>query len=200
MPILILLVNTALAQTPKFSVSVAGSVFFNSERHANENGDQDVYTELRVARRLGKYFEVNAAVGHQSRSFIYYAQTQNGSLIPLYLSRKYRPVAVSARLYLSEFFTEKLRLWKKPEKWDVYYQLGVATLRGSDRRDEREESFRQFGALVPYYATPFVEEYGKVYPAYLIGLQYNPGKRISIFAEGGDGALMTLQVGLSAHF
>lgn len=101
---------------------------------------------------------------------------------------------------LSDFFFEKLRLWKKEGRFDVYYQVGLATLRGKDLRDDREESFRGQGYYVPFYLSPYVQEYGKVYITNLAGLRYNLSPHIGIFVEGGDGALMTLQAGLSGRF
>lgn len=184
----------------KILIDVIGSAFFDSKRHATANGDQGVYYELRIGKSLKKYLEGHISVGYQQRSFIYYAQENSVGLVPLYMDRHYVPVGVSGRIILSDFFFEKLGLWKKKGRFDVYYQLGVATLRGKDIPDEREGSFTAQGYYVPYYMVPYVQEYGKVYVTNLAGLRYNFTPSLGVFVEGGDGALMTLQLGLSGRF
>lgn len=192
---------TSICQTKNdFLIDVIGSAFFPSKRHATENGDQGIYYELRIGKKLSNYFEGHISVGYQSRSFIYYAQENSVGLVPLYMDRHYVPVGVSGRVVLSDFFFEKLGLWKKKGKFDVYYQLGIATLRGKDILDEREESFTGQGYYVPYYIVPYAQEYGKVYITNLAGLRYNFTPQAGVFVEGGDGALMTLQLGFSARF
>jgi hypothetical protein len=181
-------------------VDAIGSAFFPSKRHATENGDQGIYYEIRIGKSFKNYFEGNISIGYQSRSFIYYAQENSVGLVPLYMDRHYVPVGVNGRIILSDFFFEKLGLWKKRGKFDVYYQLGIATLRGKDILDEREESFAGQGYYVPYYIVPYVQEYGKVYITNLAGLRYNFTPTLGVFVEGGDGALMTLQLGFSGRF
>ena len=199
--ILVLCCNRGQSQKVNgFSVEAIGSVFFNSERHANENGDQGMYYELRFGKALNKYLDVNFGAGYQKRSFIYYAQKASVGFIPLYMDRHYVPVNASVRLYLSEFFNKDLKVWKKPGKFDVYYQLGLSTLKGKDVFDDREEDFRSQGFYVPYYLEPYVQEYGKVYITNLAGARYNFNPHFGLFIEGGDGALMTLQIGISTRF
>jgi len=183
----------------KISIEAISSVHFNSERHANENGDQNIYSELRIGKPINKYFEIHISAGHQKRSFIYYAQKNSVGFLPLYMERRYIPFCINGRVNLSEFFYEKLHLWKEKGRFDIYYQLGVATLRGKDYLDEREDSFRSQGFYVPYYLVPYVNEYGKVYIINLAGLRYNISPHAGFFLEGGDGALMTLQLGFSAR-
>jgi hypothetical protein len=177
-----------------------GSAFFPSDRHFYYNGDDGVYYEIRVGYPVGKYCEVNISGGYVKRSFIYFAKFSNGSETPLFMDRFYIPVAASFRVYLSDFFYEKLKLWKKQYKWDIYVQLGLVVLQGHDKNDERDAYFQGLGATVPYYKYPYEQEYGAVYPSYLLGLRYNFNKNIGLFLEGGDGSFATLQSGLSFKF
>lgn len=201
--ILSLIILVALTSFGQKGVTaeLIGSYHFNSERHSSENGDPGIYGEIRLGYRLSRYFEINAFVGYQERGFIYYAQFDNPwKLVPLFMNRQYVPVGANGRLYLTDLFFEKLRLWKKAGRWDVYNQIGFAVLKGSDKNDERDDYFKNQGAYVPYYLVPYRVEYNNFYITYLAGIRYNFNPKLGIFIEGGDGALMNLQLGISARF
>lgn len=176
------------------------SAFFPSDRHFYYNGNDGMYYELRVGYPINKYFEINASVGYTERSYIYFAKFNNGTEAPLFMDRFYIPISANLRLNISDFFYEKLKLWKNEGKWDVYMQLGLVLLKGHDDNDPRESEFQSMGAAVPFYKYPYVQSYGKKYPSYLVGVRHNFTKRFGAFLEGGDGSFATLQTGLSLKF
>ncbi|HEX7847440.1 MAG TPA: hypothetical protein VF476_16680 [Chitinophagaceae bacterium] len=176
------------------------SAYFTSDRHFYYNGNDGMYYEIRIGYPINKYFEVNASVGYTERSYIYFAKLSNGTEAPLFMDRYYIPVSANFRLNISDFFYEKLKLWKKQDKWDVYLQLGLVLLKGHDNNDPRESDFQSMGATVPYYKYPYVQSYGNKYPSYLAGVRYNFNTKFGIFIEGGDGSFATLQTGLSLRF
>jgi hypothetical protein len=182
------------------SVSPEGSLTFESARHFHYNENVGIYGEARISYRINSYFEAGLFVGRQKRFYIYFAQDQIGNQVPLFMERYYIPGGLNMRLYISDFFQEKLRLWKKQGRWDVYLQLGIVRLFGHDANDVREQEFSNQGYIVPYFKYPYVEEYGKIYPSYVLGLRYNAGRHFGVFIEGGDGALTTLQIGFRAVF
>jgi len=179
---------------------VIGSVFFDSERWFNQNEEENYfYGELRTGYSFNKYIEASFFAGYERRYFGYFAE-QNGNLFLLSMERNYVPVGINFRLYLSDFFFEKLKLWKKKERWDVYNQIGIAVMKVKDKRDSRESYYRNQGAYVPYFLYPYVERNGQKYFTYMAGIRYNFSKKLGIFIEGGQGAFKDLQIGLSAKF
>lgn len=177
-----------------------GSVFFPSGRFFYHNGDEGIYGEIRCGYVINQHLEVNAFAGHEKRYYMYFARFDNGNEVPLFMDRHYIPIGINLRLNLTEFFYERLKLWKKEDKWDVYNQVGIVTLRGKDFHDDRDAYFKAQGAHVPYYFYPYVQEYGKVYLSYLAGVRLNFNRHLGVFIEGGQGALTDLQIGISTRF
>jgi hypothetical protein len=193
--------STTLFGQKKTYVEGIGSFYFNSERHANDNGDQDVYGEIRIGYSANNYVSANVFAGFQRRGFIYYARFESPfRLVPLFMNRRYIPFGANLRIDITDVFYQKLKLWKKQGRWNIYNQIGFAFLAGKDKNDSRDNSFKNQGAYVPYYLVPYVVEYNNFYITYLAGLRYNLNKGLGIFIEGGDGALMNLQFGVSAKF
>lgn len=174
-------------------VEVAGSVFFNSARLSSINGEQGIYKEVKLGYRFKKPFEIDALVGHQWRSYIYYRVPPQGGLSPLFIHRDFVPVAVNFRVYLTDYFVNTLGLFRRREKWDVYNQIMLVRLYGKDTRDPLETPQDQI-----IYSYPYIHEYGKVYVGFMAGLAYRPTPHTAIFLEGGDGAIATFQIGVRA--
>jgi len=184
----------------RFTLEALGATSFDSERWFNHNEEEGYfYGEFRVGYKFNKYLESSAFVGYQRRYYGYFAQAQNGSLYVLYMERHYLPIGINFRVYLSEFFYEKLKLWKKKGKWDIYNQIGFAILQEKDKRDSREEFYRNMGAYVPYYVYPYVQRDGQKFFIYVAGIRYNFSNAFGVFLEGGEGARSNLQIGLSAN-
>ena len=178
-----------------------GSTSFDSRRWFNHNEEEGyIYGEGRIGYRLNEYLEIHAFVGYQRRYYGYFARAQNGSLYLLNMERHYLPYGINFRIFLSDFFYEKLKLWKKKGKWDIYNQIGFAILNEKDIRDEQEEFYRSQGAYVPYYLFPYVQRDGQKFLTYLVGLRLNFSKSIGVFIEGGEGARSNLQIGLAVKF
>ena len=181
-----------------FLLEALGATLFDSERWFNHNEEEGYfYGEFRAGYKFNRYLELNAFVGYQRRYYGYFAQAQNGSLYLLHMERHYLPIGINFRIYLSEFFYEKLKLWKKKGKWDIYNQIGFAILQEKDKRDNREEFFRNQGAYVPYYLYPYVQRDGQKFFIYVAGIRYNFSNALGLFIEGGEGARSNLQIGLS---
>ena len=196
-----LFVFPSLAQKKKLSLEAVTSTFFNSHRHEMSNGEQYIYGEFRIGMSINNYLDAHVFAGMQKRSFIYYARFENtGSLIPLLMDRRFVPVGLSMRLYLTDFFQKNLGLIKDGTKWSIYNEAGFALLMGNDINDSRDQEYKNQGAFVPYYLFPYVEEYGKLYMTYLLGVRRNFKGNFGVFAEAGSGALMYLQFGVSARF
>ncbi len=182
-------------------IEAIGSVLFDSKRWFNHNEEEGyIYFEFRTGYRFNKYLEANAFVGYQRRFYGYFAQAQNGSLFPLHMERQYLPIGINFRIYLSEFFYEKLRIWKKMGRWDIYNQIGFTVLQEKDKRDGREEYYRNQGAYVPYYLYPYAQRDGHKFLVYMVGIRHNFSNKFGVFLEGGEGARTNLQIGLSAKF
>ena len=174
------------------AVEAAGMVFFNSTRLSFINGEQGIYKEAKVSYRFEKPFEVGVVAGHQWRSYIYYRITPRG-YSPLFMQRDFVPVALNFRVYLTDYFVDHIRLFKRREKWDVYNQIMLVRLYGKDTRDRNETAQDNI-----VYRYPYVHEYGRTYVGYMAGLAYRPTPHMAVFLEGGDGALATLQIGIRA--
>jgi len=173
----------------RVSVEVVGSNFFNSERHAFENGEQGIYKEFRALYRINRYIEIGTFIGHQWRSYIYYKRDGFGDH-PYFMDRQYIPAGLNLRVYITDIFSEKLNWIRQKEKWDVYTSIILARLFGSDKRDPRESSQDNI-----VYLHSYVREYGKVYFGVLLGLNHYPFKKVGFFLEGGEGAIAYLQIG-----
>ena len=185
---------TANAQVSNKGIAVeaAGTVFFNSMRLSSINGEQGIYKEAKVSYRFEKPFEVGVVAGHQWRSYIYYRITPRG-YSPLFMQLDFMPVALNFRVYLTDYFVDHIRLFKRREKWDVYNQIMLVRMYGKDTRDRYETAQDNIVYLYPY-----VHEYGRTYVGYMAGLAYRPTPHTAVFLEGGDGALATLQIGIRA--
>lgn len=175
------------------AVEVAGSVFFNSTRLSSINGEQGIYKEGRVSHRFAKSFELGVLAGHQWRSYIYYRTPPQGGAQALFLHRDFVPVGVQFRVYLTDYFVDYLHIVKRREKWDMYNQLMLVRLYGKDTRDPNETAQDQI-----IYRYPYVHEYGRTYVGFMAGVAYRFTPHTAVFVEGGDGAMMTLQLGLRA--
>lgn len=175
------------------AVEAAGSVFFNSMRLSSTNGEQGIYKEVKISYRFDKPFEVGVLAGHQWRSYIYYRLPPAGGYSPLFMHRDFVPVAVNLRVYLTDYFVDHIRLFKRRERWDVYNQIMLVRLYGKDTRDRNETAQDDIA-----YRYPYVHEYGRTYIGYMAGLAYRPTSHMAVFLEGGDGALATLQIGIRA--
>ncbi|HKC36071.1 MAG TPA: hypothetical protein VKB95_08410 [Chitinophagaceae bacterium] len=197
----LLLTLISFGQNVKNSITieVLAATSTNSRRFFNHNENDHFYFELRAGYRINNFFEINFFTGYKLKGYIYFAQ-KNGNLLPLFMDRHYVPVGINGRIYYTDFFYEKLKLWKKPGRWDIYNQVGVAILKGKDINDSRENEFRNQGYFVPYYLYPYVTRYNKGYLTYLFGVRYNFSKHIGLFLEGGVGALNDLQIGMAAKF
>lgn len=196
-----LFVFPSLAQKKKLSFEALTSTFFNSHRHEQSNGEQYLYGEFRIGLGISKYLDAHVFGAIQKRSYIYYARFDNpGALIPLFMYRWFVPVGLSLRLYLTDFFEKNLGLIKDGSKWSIYNEAGLALLLGKDINDSRDQFFKDQGAFVPYYLYPYIEEYGKLYMTYLLGVRRNFKGKFGVFAEAGSGALMYLQFGVSTRF
>lgn len=171
----------------------------DSERFSQFNTNADIFFEGRIGYHFRRYLEAIAFVGYQHKSYLYYAE-KSGNETLLFMDRHYVPVGVNARLYISDFFFEKLKLWKRKDKWDVYLQAGPAFTFGKDKPDSRESDLKNQGYNVPVYRYPYVNDKNKLYFTYLTGLRYNMGENVGLFVEGGLGSLMYAQAGLSVTF
>lgn len=188
-------------QIKKFSVEIMGSAFATSKKHFNFNTNEHIYYEARVGYRLNPYFETSLSVGYQLRDFLYFAELpQTNDQVLLFMERHYIPIAANMRLYISEFFYEKLKAWKKQDKWDVYLQVSLGTIKGNDVSDPREAVLRAQGAVAPFYKYPYVDVYDRLQVSYVGGVRLNLNKSIGVFIEGGQGQLMHGVIGLSARF
>jgi hypothetical protein len=183
----------------RVTIEVLSATSTNSKRFFTYNQNDHFYFELRAGYRVNKFFEANIFAGYKLKNYIYFAQ-KSANYIPLFMDRHYVPVGINGRIYLSDFFYEKLKLWKKPGRWDVYNQVGVAILKGKDINDSRDSEFRNQGYFVPFYLYPYVREYNKVYLTFLFGARYNFSKNFGLFLEGGMGALNDLQIGVAKIF
>jgi hypothetical protein len=185
----------------KPTLELLGAVSTSSRKHFNYNTNERAYFEARVGYRLSPYFETSLSIAYQQRDYIYFALfSQPYREVPIFMKRHYIPVALNGRLYLSEFFFEKLKAWKKKGNWDVYTQIGLFTIKGRDVHDSREGEYASAGAYVPYYMHPYVHAYNRLHLSYLAGLRRNFSKDIGLFIEGGEGLLMNGQLGLSINF
>ena len=155
---------------PKISVEVISAISTDSKRHFHYNTNTGVYYETRIGYRINKFFEVNLFVGYQLRNYLYYAE-KSGNQVALIMDRHYVPFGFNSRLYLSDFFYEKMNLWKKKKKWDVYIQLGAMQLRGKDINDDRDEFYKNQGYVVPFYAYPYQIDYNHFYGQLTNGFQ-----------------------------
>lgn len=182
----------------KVSLELLTATSTNSKKHFNYNTNERWYFEGRLGYRITRYLETSVSVAYQERDYIYFAMfPQPYREIPLFMKRNYVPIACNLRLYLSDFFYEKLKVWKASDKWDVYIQLGLFTIKGNDVHDSRESEFASQGAYVPYYKYPYVDVYHSLYISYIAGVRRSFGKTIGVFIEGGEGLLMNGQLGLS---
>jgi hypothetical protein len=192
-------ISIAQALQNKITVEALAATSTNSNRFFNYNENDHFYFELRAGYRINRFFETNLFVGYKEKNYIYFAQ-KNADLVPLFMDRHYVPIGINGRIYFSDFFYEKLKLWKKEGRWDVYNQLGVVILKGKDVNDNRENEFRNQGYYVPYYLYPYNVEYNKVYLTYLFGVRYNFSNSVGLFLEAGLGALNDLQIGIAVKF
>jgi hypothetical protein len=183
----------------KIIVEALAATSTNSTRFFNYNENDHFYFELRIGYRINRIFETNLFVGYKEKNFIYFAQG-NGNLLPLFMDRHYIPIGLNGRIYYTDFFYEKLKLWKKSGRWDVYNQVGIVILKGKDVNDSRENEFRNQGYYVPYYLYPYSVKYNKIYLTYLFGVRYNFSNSVGLFLEGGQGALNDLQIGAALKF
>lgn len=183
----------------KITLEILASALCNSQRFYNLNETDHSYFELRAGYKLDNFFETSVFAGYKLKNFIYFAE-KNGNQIPLFMQRHYTPVGINGRIYLSDFFFEKLKLWKKPGQCDVYNQVGLAILKGQDVNDSRDDEFRNNGYYVPFYSYPYVVQYNLCYITYLFGVRYNFSKNFGLFLEGGEGALNNFQVGIAGKF
>jgi hypothetical protein len=183
----------------RITIEVLSATSTNSKRFFNSNENDHFYFELRAGYRINKNFEANIFAGYKLKNYIYFAQ-KNANLIPLFMDRHYVPVGINGRIYLSDFFHEKLKLWKKPGRWDVYNQIGVVILKGKDINDSRDNDFRNQGFFVPFYLYPYATRYNRPYLTFLFGARYNFSKNFGLFLEGGMGALNDLQIGVAKKF
>ena len=183
----------------KIAIEVLTATSTNSARFFNYNENDHFYFELRVGYRVNKLFETNLFVGYKEKNYIYFAQ-KNADLVPLFMDRHYIPIGLNGRIYYTDFFFEKLKLWKKEGRWDIYNQLGVVILKGKDVNDNRDNEFKNQGYFVPYYLFPYSIKYNKVYLAYLLGVRYNFSNSLGLILEGGQGALNDLQIGVAIKF
>lgn len=183
----------------KINLELLASEFAHSERFRNFNENDRSYTELRAGYRINAYFETALVAGYMRKDLLYFAQ-KNGTLSLLFMDRRYVPVGINGRVYLSKFFEEKIKLWKKQGLWDVYNQFGVNILFGRDENDSREQAFRDQGYFAPYYLYPYVVRYNRLYLTYVLGIRYNVSKTFGLFFEAGEGSLNTLHIGLRAQF
>jgi hypothetical protein len=185
----------------KLSLELLNAVETNSNKHFNYNTNEHWYFEGRVGYRLNSYFESSISVGYQLRSYIYFAQfNQPYREAPLFMDRHYIPLALNIRLYLSEFFYEKLKLWVNKEKWDIYIQISLATITGHDVNDSRETDFRSQGAYVPFYKYPYVDVYNHMQISFVAGVRFNFNNHVGLFVEGGEGLLMNGLLGIAISF
>ena len=193
----------SLAQeTRKISVELIGSIAATSRKHFQYNTNEGFYWEARVGYQWNQYLESSLSAGYQLRYYGYFAQQQQPyAEIGLGMKRYYVPVAVNMRLNMTEFFYEKLKLWKKPGRWDVYTQVSLATIRGRDVRDmNAEKSLPAGGAYVPFFRYPYAQVYNRLHIAYVGGLRYNIRSGQGIFIEAGEGLLTNAVLGLSTRF
>lgn len=194
--------NHAYSQSSKkLSVEILGSAFANSKKHFHYNTNEHIYYEARLGYSINRYLETSVSVGYQLRNYLYFAQFQQPyQEVLLSMDRHYIPVAGNIRLYLSDFFYEKLKLWKKQNNWDVYVQVGLATIKGHDVADPNETYFRSQGAYAPFYKYPYVAVYNRFQISYVGGVRLNLNESLGIFVEGGEGLLTNAVLGLSARF
>src|SRR4030095_8637681 len=183
----------------KVVIEILTATSTNSARFFTYNENDHFYFELRAGYRINRFFETNLFIGYKEKNYIYFAQ-KDANLIPLFMDRHYVPIGINGRIYFSDFFYEKLKLWKKPGRWDIYNQLGVVILKGKDVNDSRESEFRNHGYYTPYYLFPYSVKYNKVYLAFLFGIRYNFSNTTGLLLEAGQGALNDLQIGASVRF
>lgn len=169
----------------------------SSKRIFDYNTNTRWYFEGRINKKIHKYWDVGAAIGYQERNYIYFAVDNNPSTYrqyPLFMKRNFMPIALTGRLYLSEFFHQQLKFWKNPKKWDTYLQLGAVWLSVKDVRDPNEDAFRNLGFYAPAYIYPYVLRDKQKYLSYIFGVRYNLNK-FSFISEFGEGMLTNITVG-----
>lgn len=196
--ILFLLSEAGKAQAPartkvKAGVEIVGSAFADSRRWFYKNGEDDVYSELRLNLRFSKIVEAGIFAGHQYKSYIYFKEV-NVNQSPLFMERRYIPAGIYGRINITDIFSEKLKLIKRREKWDIYNQVILARMNGFDKRDSRDDGQNIL------YLYPYVIHYGKVYLGLLAGVKYHATPHLNFFIEAGDGAMMTAQIGAGWRF
>ena len=184
---------------PKLSIEGLTAFGTDSKRFFRYNTNSDIYFEGRIGYRFNRFFEGNFFAGYQHKSYLYFAE-KNGNETLLFMDRRYVPIGINARLYISDFFSEKLRLWKDQNRWDIYLQFGIGLMKGHDKNDDRENALRNQGYTVPFYKHPYVIDYNRFYVLYLAGIKFHLTKNINLFIEGGQGALMSGQIGVSGRF
>lgn len=176
--------NSYCQSSKRISVELLGSAFANSEKQSTYNTNEHIYYEARLGYRLTRYFETSLSVGYQLRNYIYFAQFQQPySEALLIMDRHYIPVSANIRLYISEFFYENLKLWKKRNKWDVYLQLSLLSIKGRDIPDPNETHARSQGAYVPFYKYPYVDVYDRFQISYVAGVRFNLNKSFAFLSK-----------------
>lgn len=181
------------AKSRKFSVEIVGAAFTDSKRWFYYNGNDNIYSEIRLKYRINNIIQTGVFVGHQMKSYIYFKIEPFGEN-PLFMERQYFPAGIFGRVNITDVFYEKLRWIKNKEKWEVYVQTFLARMNGYDVRDDKDDGENIF------YKFPYVIPYGKIYSGLLAGLKYHPSKNLGFFIEAGDGAMMTSQIGLELNF
>ena len=170
-----------------------------SARFTYNNTNADFFFEARIGYKMNQYFELMAVGGYQHKNYLYFAE-KAGNEVLLFMDRYYMPIGLNARVNISDFFYEKMKLWKKKDKWAVYLQGGPMVMLGKDKRDSRETELRAQGYNAPFYKYPYVIDRGRFYVSFLAGTRYNFNKNFGLFLEAGLGSLMYAQIGASVRF
>lgn len=89
----------------KIGIEIIGSTSANSRRWFYQNGEDHIYTELRLNFRISKVTEVGVFVGHQYKSYIYFKIIPNRE-VPLFMHREYIPAGIYGRINITDIFSE----------------------------------------------------------------------------------------------